>query len=236
MTDFGDYIVYVDESGDHGLKTVNPKYPIFCLAFCVFEINDYVNNVVPAFQQLKFDYWGHDAVILHEYEIRNQYGEDYRIPRYGKTRQRFLNDVTSLLKAVDFSIIANVQNKHGMDKNADVYGASLKACMVALLQFLQFQGLKKEVVHLIFESRGKKEDAELELVFRQICHGILRGTEEFLKTEIKFVIRFAKKATNSTGLQIADLVARPIGLNHLRPDQSNRAYDVIKDKIYQKPK
>ena len=33
---FSDYIVYVDESGDHGLK-IAPLYPIFVLAFCVFE-------------------------------------------------------------------------------------------------------------------------------------------------------------------------------------------------------
>jgi hypothetical protein len=28
-----DYIVYVDESGDHGLVSVDPEYPVFVLAF-----------------------------------------------------------------------------------------------------------------------------------------------------------------------------------------------------------
>jgi len=29
VTGFGDYIVYVDESGDHNLVDFDPEYPIF---------------------------------------------------------------------------------------------------------------------------------------------------------------------------------------------------------------
>jgi hypothetical protein len=34
---FGDYIVYVDESGDHDLDAMDRSYPMFVLAFCSFE-------------------------------------------------------------------------------------------------------------------------------------------------------------------------------------------------------
>ena len=34
---FSDFVVYVDESGDHGLKTMDNTYPMFVLAFCVFN-------------------------------------------------------------------------------------------------------------------------------------------------------------------------------------------------------
>ena len=34
---FGDYIVFVDESGDQSLKSVNANYPVFVLSFCIFE-------------------------------------------------------------------------------------------------------------------------------------------------------------------------------------------------------
>lgn len=30
---FSDYIVYVDESGDHSLESINLRYPLFVLAF-----------------------------------------------------------------------------------------------------------------------------------------------------------------------------------------------------------
>lgn len=35
MTDFSDYIVYVDESGDARLTDFNKKFPVCVLAFCI---------------------------------------------------------------------------------------------------------------------------------------------------------------------------------------------------------
>ena len=34
---FSDYVVYVDESGDHSLERIDPDYPVFVLALCVFH-------------------------------------------------------------------------------------------------------------------------------------------------------------------------------------------------------
>ena len=34
--EFSDYIVYVDESGDHSLESIDINYPVFVLAFCIF--------------------------------------------------------------------------------------------------------------------------------------------------------------------------------------------------------
>lgn len=45
---FSDYIVYVDESGDHGMQTIDANYPVFVLAFCVFHKRHYSEKVVPA--------------------------------------------------------------------------------------------------------------------------------------------------------------------------------------------
>ena len=66
---FSDYIVHVDESGDHGLESIDPTYPVFVLAFCVFRKNVYQESVVPAIQRFKFRHFGHDMVNLHETDI-----------------------------------------------------------------------------------------------------------------------------------------------------------------------
>ncbi len=34
---FSDYIIYVDESGDHSLESIDKEYPVFVLAFCIFN-------------------------------------------------------------------------------------------------------------------------------------------------------------------------------------------------------
>ena len=70
MPEFSDYIVYVDESGDHGLQSIDPEFPVFVLAFCIFKIDDYTNVITPRIQRFKFDHFGHDMIILHEHEIR----------------------------------------------------------------------------------------------------------------------------------------------------------------------
>ena len=74
MPDFSDFIVYADESGDHGMVSIDPQYPVFALTFCVMRKDDYVGAVVPAMQRFKFGIWGHDSVVLHEHEIRKSLG------------------------------------------------------------------------------------------------------------------------------------------------------------------
>ncbi len=71
-TPFSQYIVYVDESGDHSLQSIDEQYPIFVLAFCVFHKRHYSETIVPALEKFKFNYFGHDQVVLHENEIRKE--------------------------------------------------------------------------------------------------------------------------------------------------------------------
>lgn len=80
---------------------------------------------------------------------------------------------------------------------------------------------------MIVECRGKKEDNELELEFRQLCDGNNR-----LGIALPFDVLFSDKKAMSSGLQLADLVARPIGLNVFKPKQHNRAFEVLKRKFY----
>jgi hypothetical protein len=43
------------------------------------------------------------------------------------------------------------------------------------------------------------------------------------------------KASNSPGLQLTDLMARPVALHHLRPGQPNRAFEIIATKFRRSP-
>jgi hypothetical protein len=71
---FSKYIVYVDESGDHGLQNIDAEYPLFVLAFCVFHKDYYSQTVVSKLESFKFSHFGHDQIILHEHEIRKETG------------------------------------------------------------------------------------------------------------------------------------------------------------------
>lgn len=49
---------------------------------------------------------------------------------------------------------------------------------------------------------------------------------------LRLEIVIANKQVNSEGLQLADLVARPIGLRVLRPEQANRTWEIIQPKLW----
>ena len=237
MSKFSDYIVYVDESGDHSLSSIDQQYPVFALSLCVMKKTVYTEEIVPRMQAFKFKYWGHDSIVLHEHEIRKQTGDFAFLRADATLRTRFMADLTSIMDDAPFQVIACVIDKK---KHLKKYGASawnpykiaLKLCLERLLLFLRENCIKGRTIHVVFECRGKEEDKDLELEFRRIVAGqsdwgyISRNFGEF-----QFEPRFAKKSVNSTGLQMADLTARPLALQILRPAQNNRAYESILPKL-----
>ena len=100
---FSNFIVYVDESGDHGMQTVDPNYPVFVLSFCVFNKRHYSEKVVPTLQKFKFNHFGHDLVVLHEHEIRKEKGSFKFQSRQHK--HDFLEALTGIIDASNFILV-----------------------------------------------------------------------------------------------------------------------------------
>ncbi len=229
-----EYIIYIDESGDHGLQKINKEYPVFVLTFCCFKKEDYVNDVVPKIQNFKFKYFGHDQIILHENPIRKQKEEFAFLRTNAELRTHFLNEINEIVESSRFEIFTviidklKLRNQYKIPENP--YNLGINFGMKMILNHLLEKGESKKEIHLIFEQRGIKEDAELELEFRRICSS---SSKNYDFGKIKFTQIFASKKSNSTGLQFADLVSRPVGINFLRPNQGNRAYEIIKSKIVQ---
>ena len=227
---YSDYIVYVDESGDHSLDPINPDYPIFVLDFCILRKDHYTNSVVPAVQTFKFEHFGHDIVILHEHGIRKHLPPfDFLTDR--GWRYKFMDGLNRLVKEADFSIVAAAIAKENLTcpdgKPENPYGTALAFCMERTYGFLKSHGQHERTTHIVVERRGSREDYELEYTFHRICGGANQIGEM-----PNFEIIFADKKTNSAGLQLADLTARPIGRHILDPEQPNRAWDIIKPKLY----
>ncbi len=233
---FSDYIVFADESGDHGLDKIDANFPMFALSFCMIEKAVYVGSVVPAFQQFKFDFWGHDGVVLHEHEIRKSKGPFTLLLTNAKLRANFYERLNSLMADTPMSVVASVIDKAELKAKyihpSNPYEIALLFCMERLLEQLLAKGQAGRMVHVLFESRGKQEDIDLELEFRRICANQRKwGWKQTDFTQIRFEPFFVKKAANATGLQLSDLTARPIALHYLRPYQPNRAYEIITPKL-----
>lgn len=176
MRKFSDFIVYVDESGDHSLTSINSEYPVFVLAFCIFYKEHYRNTVVPHLQELKFKYFGHDLVIFHEREIRKEEG-DFRIFQNRDEKLEFLHQLSDIIKQSNFILASCVIEKNklrgAIDKSIsnNPYHLALKYCLETLFEFVSEKSQQELVTNVVVESRGKKEDKELELEFLRICSG-----------------------------------------------------------------
>jgi hypothetical protein len=227
---FSDYIVYADESGDHSLSTSDEDYPVFVLTFCIFKKSEYAEIMLPRLSQIKFKFWGHDAVVLHSHKIRKQKG-DFAVLGNRPTHELFVEQINNLISDSPFSVVATVIDKRRLvskyTKPANPYNLGLLFCLERTSKFLAEQGQKDRLTHIIVEARGKKEDAELELEFRRIV-----AKDSSLA---KFELIFSDKKANGTGLQIADLIAHPIGKHVIKPDQQNRSFDIVKNKFHKYP-
>jgi hypothetical protein len=226
---YSDYIVYVDESGDHSLISIDEGYPVFVLSFCIFEKTHYSHVVTPALRMLKFATFGHDMVILHEQDIRKKTGAFSLMGK--EVREFFFDDLNALIARVNFTLISTVIDKYQLKKdttkNTHVYHLAMQLGLEQLHHFLQSQGQQHRLTHVICEARGRIEDQALQSEFLRVCSG-----HNSLKKALPFKIIIADKKTNSEGLQFADLAARPIGLSVIRPGQLNRAFQILQKKFH----
>jgi hypothetical protein len=231
---FSDYIVYVDESGDHGLKTIDPHYPVFVLVFCIFKKDDYINTAIPLLQRFKFKHYGHDQTILHETDIRKDRGE-FTFLKSKIVKTAFLDELTGIVQKTPFVLISTVikkelyRQRYSTPENP--YHIALRYGLERVFYYLSELQANLGKTHIVVEKRGKVEDDELELEFRRVCDGF-----NYLQQPLPFELVIADKKSNSTGLQLADLIARPIGLHVLKPEQDNRAFAIIDDKFYRNGK
>lgn len=229
----GDYIVYVDESGDHGLDSTDPEYPIFVLAFCIFRKEELATQVVPAMMRLKFAHVGHDQIVLHEAEIRKSRGP-FTFLLNPVRRGAFMDDLNALIASAPFTIVAVVIRKARLTERyaspVNPYTLAMEYGLERVCRFLEDQGQGGKLTHFVFESRGRKEDQELELEFRRLSRP---GNATCRGLPVDMIL--ADKKTIATGLQMADLVARPIGLRVLRPEQPNRAWELLEPKVRRGP-
>lgn len=229
---FSDHIVFMDESGDHGLATIDPDFPLFVLVFVIVDKDSYLSKILPAVKALKFGFWGHESCILHSHEIRKPRG-DFAFLHDRERREAFLADLTDVMAAAPVTVIATGIHKERLaqryKKPFNPYHIALSLGIERLNALLLDRGQEGRLTHLIAEARGDREDRELELEFRRIMDG--QGMLGCSAEGTPFDMRIVSKKANSEGLQLADLFAHPIGRHILNPEQPNRAFETIRPKL-----
>ena len=155
--------------------------------------------------------------------------------------QKFLRELSDIISELPIKIIASVIDKRKLEAQyktpLNPYDIALLFCMERCSAFLAESNDLTRATFIIVESRSPRssgfgrEDEDLYQCFKSIKSGkhALQSARDKMKN---FELLMASKKSNSIGLQLADLIARPIGLSVLRPDQPNRAFEIIKSKIW----
>ena len=228
------YIVYLDETGDHSLELIDRDFPIFALAMFICEGKYYNQTILPTVSQWKMDNFGHEGIVLHSRDIRKAQ-KDFGLLTNPQKRQEFLSKINVMMRDFKYYLIVSVikkqdhKDKYGINAN-NPYDLAMMFCLERLLVFLEDVG--QDEIHLVAESRGKKEDRDLELSFLKI---ISQGTgynsaDRFKR--INFKLHFVPKTMNTIGTQLADLAAYPIARHIPHPGKASPAYEIVSKKFY----
>ena len=228
------YIGFFDECGDHSMNKIDKDFPLFVLALVIVERKAYVKELLPAVNQLKLKYWTHEGINLHSRDIRKQKGS-FSFLRNNHLYQSFMEEISDMIAALPFTLFITGIMKHQYAKESGAnaknpYHIALAFTMERVLHFMDSNG--ETELPLIAEARGNKENEDLEREFYKI---MAMGTnidnaEEFKKLTCPLV--FKSKKFNIAGVQIADLCAHPCARYILKPNQPNKAYEIVSKKIY----
>ena len=153
-------------------------------------------------------------ILLHESDIRKARNE-FVILINEQRCHAFMGALSQLTSESSFTVVSVVIRKERLKSHyadpSNPYHLALVYGLERIYSFLRERQQTQKRTHIIFECRGKKEDKDLELEFRRVCDGANQWGV------LPFDIILADKKSNSCGLQLADLIARPIGRYVLDP-------------------
>lgn len=231
------YYLYIDESGDHGLTTLNPDFPVFLLCGVIVEETVY-QNIRQSFNTIKQALWANKEVIFHSRDIR-KCDKEFAVLFDLEKKKWFYENLNKVIQENDYAVIASAIQKDNYIKrfgrlSNDVYELALSFIIERAIFYLDDLKGKEKTLEIIIEKRGKKEDKQLEEHFQRL---LARGTGYVIPQRLKdynLEITFKSKRENINGLQLADLIAYPIARYVIEPNRANPAFDQVETKIYNK--
>ncbi len=228
----------MDESGDHGLRTIDPAFPVFVLMGLLIEDSVYIETQA-RINEFKQKYFKSTEVILHSRYIRKCEGS-FSILFNLEIKEAFYRDLNKILSEQRYTLVASAIHKQ---KHIAKYGKladdPYEIALTFVLERTIFELNKRFCADtpVMIESRGTKEDAQLAKRYNELLY---RGSGQIDPESFQHCfseeLDFRRKSENNIGLQIADLCAYPIARHVLYPKQPYPSYDVIAKKIRSGPK
>jgi len=232
--------LYLDECGSHQLRRADEDFPVFVLCGVIVNADTY-----PTFDR-HWKTWkalrlGSPGFIVHEPDVRTR---SYKFHRNDPLEQAALLDSLDIeLAELEFDMIAAAIDKRAFfDKHGDdpvddflplsAYLMCVDFVIERFVHYLYYRGGDARG-QVFAESRGDREDAEIHAEFiRLLLEGTQWQADGWFRYQLRPYIEFFPKSRNNSGLQIADLGARPIAEKILHPTSAPERWTFFRTRLY----
>lgn len=230
------YFLFVDESGDPSLSSINTDFPIFVLLGCLVEESAYA-KMCAEIRKLKIDILGSEHAILHSRDIRKCEGIFSRLFDLD-LKEKFYGELNRILEESNYLVISvGIKKQEFIEKYGKIADDPYELSLSFLLEraVMETDKSSANTMAITIESRGKREDEILQRRYNRLLDkGSGRITPERFKRRFESM-EFKKKKENDCGLQIADLCAYPVARHMINPSEPYPAYEIVSKKFRRGP-
>ena len=231
--------IYIDECGQHTLGSKD-EFGAFVLAAVIIPDDDYP-RIDRLWKQWKSKVLGSSKKKIHEPDVRKGKGPFW----FGGKKvesSKARGSLRDILGELDFTVIVCVVNRSEYVKEFGVgpmdaslpfhpYLMAVDFVMERVVMALEssFDGATASV---IAESRGPLEDAIFQDEYvRLLIDGTSYISPAWFRQQLAPGVAFKGKDDNITGLELADLAARPCGEKLLAPESSPDFWPIFREKL-----
>ena len=226
------YHLFIDESGDPSLSSINADFPIFVLLGCLLEDSAY-QDIRVKIVELKKEFFGSEHAILHSRDIRKCEGVFVKLFDL-EVKAKFYERLNAILENGKYIVIAvGIKKQEFIEKYGKIADDPYELSLSFLLEraVLETDNGKENTMHIMIEARGTVEDAILQRRYNRLLdNGSSHITSERFKKRFE-KMEFRRKKENDCGLQIADLCAYPVARHLVNPNEPYPPYNIVEKKF-----
>ena len=212
------YRLYIDESGDHTYRQVDQLDRRYLgITGVLIGSAHYRDEAQPGLENLKRRHFTYDPdappVLVRSHLVRRR-GPFWRLRDPGR-RAAWDNDLLDFIRRADIRVFTVVIDKYSHlseygSAAFNPYAYSLQVLLTRVRGLLHHQ-LGSAASDVMVESRGAREDSQLESAYRRFQD---EGDEWLTSADVRAAfpnpLMSRRKDLNVAGLQIADLLANPL--------------------------
>lgn len=232
---------FIDECGTPSLAADDP-FKAFVLAAVIIPDKDY-SQIDQRWKRWKARHLGSANKVIHEPDLRLGKGP-FDFAGDVTKRDRVAESIHKLIARLDFGAVSCVVNRpeyvaqvgnQRLDDSLPIhpYLMALDFLMERVVLALQGQ-FNCVTARVVAEARGPVEDAMLQYEYVRLrLEGTSYISPAWFRQQLGTAIEFKTKKENCTGLQLADLLARPCGEKVLNPSITPNRWPEFRSKLCQ---